>query len=1196
MNANTRFYALVAVIIIVVAGALWMALRTSPTDSPESTAEPTTPQIVTQREDTNAITPAAPDEASPRPTDGPQPIARPGNTKQTGKKPKRGNGSIRGKVVQAQGGQAAGGVRVTAELQMWRLGQAPGQRGATWETVANEEGEFRLDNLPTPRRSGNERVSYVVTAEQDDAFALAETHLSTTYLVGEVTLELKQGSSISGRIVDEAGAAVAGARVFPHVQRDMRRGFSAATANVLQVASDEEGAFTLAHLSQGEWKLTVKAKAYAAYISDFFPAGATGVEFVLSKGGSASGHVLVLDTKAPVPGATVSIRSTNNLRNVQSATTDKEGRFGVTELADSSYQVSLEDESWVIAGQTRDFTIEQSRSVDGLEFLAATGGVVSGRVYDQDTESPIAGVTIQAQPQSSPASHRIATSGADGAYRIEGLNPGTYALIRETKQGYPRPDHRDRQMIAADVGKKIAGIDFPIRKGLPLSGRVTDTAGQPLGQVQVGGSVTDQQYSRQSAQTKDDGTFEHTGYAFGDQVTLNTRKTGYSAEPYGPLTIGEEGLSGVEIVMEPGASIAGIVVDTRGKPLPAMYVNANPENNDHNQMRRANTQDDGTFKVESLAPGTYTMYVSPQNAYGRSRPTKAQEVRVGKAQAVTGIRLVYDEQQGLSIAGRVTNKAGDPVATAYVNAHSKLGGNSYGYTQTDADGRYEVKGLQEGTHRMYVSHGNYSSLRAVEAEAGSKRADFVLEGRGAVEGRVVDARTGQPIARFKLTHLRGTSQRLQSWMNPRFVSFHDEKGQFRLEGVEAGDNTVFAQAQGYGPGIQQVTGLLEGATVSGVEFRLSAGGVLEGKVMDVAGQPVSGAQIHLSASVQTWQRDRGGAALTDRKGAFRLDSLGLDTEAITVYHRAYAMKTVAVELAAGRVTPVEIVLGEGGQVEGTVRRGNQPLAGTYVSLRYTDQSNQSRTYAHTNAQGFYSIKGLPAGTAVVYAQVYRNNGTSQGNTEKSALVEEGHVTTVDFNLAGGTAVIEGAIRCDGVVPPRARISAMVSSEGSLPEIFSGSMDAQGNYQITGLPGGPVTLEVVATVSENEQLERSVQVEAIDGQTVRQDIQLTHGGRVVGSIAGFEQGRSGFIVALKGEVKIQQITADAFAKYQALFATAPTPISGETYKLSGLEPGTYTVVALAMGEDPTDLTSASFTTAVVTIAKPGEEVQADLTIP
>ncbi len=81
--------------------------------------------------------------------------------------------------------------------------------------------------------------------------------------------------------------------------------------------------------------------------------------------------------------------------------------------------------------------------------------------------------------------------------------------------------------------------------------------------------------------------------------------------------------------------------------------------------------------------------------------------------------------------------------------------------------------------------------------AGSTGIDFILERRGAIEGQVIDALTGQPIERFRITHFPEPYTPFYPGWERDLKEQSDPNGAFRIANVTPGAAKVVVLAEGY---------------------------------------------------------------------------------------------------------------------------------------------------------------------------------------------------------------------------------------------------------------------------------------------------------------------------------------------------------------------------------------------------------------
>ena len=210
-------------------------------------------------------------------------------------------------------------------------------------------------------------------------------------------------------------------------------------------------------------------------------------------------------------------------------------------------------------------------------------------------------------------------------------------------------------------------------------------------------------------------------------------------------------------------------------------------------------------------------------------------------------------QQTVTLSGRVTDTAGNAVSGATVNLEDP----GWVGQETDANGNYRLS-VPPGTYRLRVRprHGPLISQKIERLRLSTNTTrNFVLEEGVTLSGQVTA--NGQPVPHPWLWVVNNEGQE---------VSFNsaNQSGHYSL-GVPAGTYEVNVYSEDFlGTTVEGVS--ITQATV--LNITLEAGVLLEGKVVDDAGQPVSNAQVCAHRSTEAWWE--GFCAHTEPTGSFQL--------------------------------------------------------------------------------------------------------------------------------------------------------------------------------------------------------------------------------------------------------------------------------------------------------------------------------------
>ncbi|MBX3461554.1 MAG: sigma-70 family RNA polymerase sigma factor [Planctomycetes bacterium] len=409
---SARFAAAAAVLVAATLGGLWLRQGPPPPRmaAPTAAADPgsTAPAPATAPADSERDRFAAAESTATSPAViGSMPPAAP---------PASHAGSLV-VLVRDQTGAAVAGVRV-AVFPIAELAD-PGRRPDYVATDAS--GRVRFDGLAAAD-----------LAIDVDRAGMCGTATARPGTVVERALVLPPGLRAAGRVVDRRGAPVAGASVVLHGSR---------AAAVPVATTDAHGAFAVDHLAPG---LELQARAPCRVPSLAHPVGGTpldevGLELVLGDA-SARAHGVVLDAAGhAVADAVVAILPSRACRpalphpgrpqvRAHWVRTGTDGAFASDEVAAEPLLVFAQRlpfaPAWV--------EVDASRGTASATLTLGPGGVLTGRAMRG--AAPLAGAQVSLWPRDeAPIGYllnlfgqRLATTGEDGTFRIDGVVPGSH--------------------------------------------------------------------------------------------------------------------------------------------------------------------------------------------------------------------------------------------------------------------------------------------------------------------------------------------------------------------------------------------------------------------------------------------------------------------------------------------------------------------------------------------------------------------------------------------------------------------------------------------------------------------------------------------------------------------------------------------------------------------------------------------------
>jgi hypothetical protein len=213
--------------------------------------------------------------------------------------------------------------------------------------------------------------------------------------------------------------------------------------------------------------------------------------------------------------------------------------------------------------------------------------MITGRAYDKTTNKPLPNLSIlldNADGNLNRSSDSVASvvTDTEGIYRIGGLPEGDYEIsfnsnytpFRNLTDGFtvkeiPPPVIYTIQLqgqlriqgLSVRPGETTNDIDFPLALGTTVAGVVVNASGLPTGGIEVRAKSGS---GAQNAMTKQDGSFRIGGLHTSSSLYLYAKGNGGATLRLGPYVLKQEGLSDVEIALEPAASVQGTLKDTQG--------------------------------------------------------------------------------------------------------------------------------------------------------------------------------------------------------------------------------------------------------------------------------------------------------------------------------------------------------------------------------------------------------------------------------------------------------------------------------------------------------------------------------------------------------------------------------------------------------------------------------------------------------
>lgn len=895
-----------------------------------------------------------------------------------------------------------GGLHELSFLAFERRGPSPSDPSA--QGVTGEDGRFQLS--PVPRLEGMALVidhpDHVILTRED--VFVPERGMD----IGR--LELQIGGTVSGLVMDSAGQPLEGAEVmfrrghsgpFEELAGGFRSLMLSAQRSVL---TDRKGQFRLTGVFPVAGKVVARREGMPEGESKPFEVRAgeetPGISLVLEPGAELRGKVVNAAGK-PIEGARIRARRDTNRFDFnrpdsddESVRTAKDGTFVVTGLQRGRQRLSVEAKGY-------QSTRESAEAGSGKEVLITlqSCGALQGVVLSQGDERPIDGFTLRLEAErTDPQGLGLDMLGefargngnvldhepgaGPGTFVVADVEPGRYRVVADV-DGF---DRGRSEVIEIKSGEMTDGVRILLEVGASLRGRVVGPAGDPV----EGATVR--------ARVKKDG-------ADASMHAIGAIQRSFRINVGGEIESGGTGTT--------------------------------------REQTRTNAR--GEFELTGLPPGRYQL-TAEQDQLALCR---GPEFELTRGQAVDDITLQ------MLVGGTVEGHVLDPSGVAMMGEKIGLKNTEYPddsrNATTDGDGLYAFHHLPPGVYTVqrtrsaaggFLGGGDFSIfLRGggeAEADEGTvvevKDAEtttlnFTDEQRPFLEGVVTSVEGPVAEATVQLVRQDEEEQR-----NPFFL--HNEKntvrtapdGSYRLAELEPGVYRVEVRhPRALLPQSAEVD--LRSTLIGRRDFFLT-GGVIEGRVTTLGGDPVAGARVSI-------QEHREGSAHARRQGGMfvmraavstghddDVSVVSLDGDGMTrtlktdgsgrysipwVPDGTYRVKVSHDQFVEGSSDLVEVK--DSAKVEGvglTLTEGSiihvrafslddgKPLQHRAFSL--LEENGTTRSFQITDSEGLARFTGLKPGTYTVQLNSFGRNESGKTVPDRTVTLEAGQSTELRFDL------------------------------------------------------------------------------------------------------------------------------------------------------------------------------------------------------
>lgn len=735
--------------------------------------------------------------------------------------------------------------------------------------------------------------------------------------------------------------------------------------------------------------------------------------------------------------------------------------------------------------------------------VLAGGGTVAGRVTEAGTGAPVEGAVVSVSQYGSGSpigpAFGVATSGTDGAWRVEHFPSDTWDSVEVAKPGWYAPTRASHSSQNAIPPDGVVTIDLQLARGGRVTGRVLGPDGPVAGaSISAIGGEDGGQEARRTARSGDGGAYAVEGLPPGRTALAMQAKgcvqEGWSGRwvddfragkaPAGAVVDVKAGAETIwDLVLARGVEVSGRVVGPDGAPVAGVHATLSYSDNHEsdgplgwNGAPETTTDASGTFTFTGVAPETNVRLLAYSDAGNATRGLAIARAdvrdvvlsfRPPESAGVIHVRVVWPDGAAPDGATYLVGDLGGWVATsgnrdnAFLSASPRI---------VPRDGRFDVPVGPPGTSgptvvRVVAQGFAPADTPGITLDKDERERTVEIRPVPAelarLAGRVVVKGGDEPVAgaQIRLRLLEPTAPPPKdTWYQgvPRpvigpVVATTGADGTFDAQGLVSGAYDV----QVIAPGCEWWTGKAQAPSDS-LRAELTRLGSISGRVHFADGSPAAG--VRVDCQQQETYRAR---TTTDDDGRFRFDDA--PARGLTVWV-GYQFDGTGANIRQQQVKgwkrageDLDIVAERGLEISGRiVDATGAPVTANAIVHATPETKGVNDEGVSARPDGTFVVRGLAPGRYRISAELYAMPWRQRLRCDALEGVETG--------ATGLTLVARSGLAIEGVaeIPAEAKGSAL-RVVARKPELHvedyvnapdkSGTLDSLGHFLIDGLEAG-----------------------------------------------------------------------------------------------------------------------------------------------
>lgn len=496
------------------------------------------------------------------------------------------------------------------------------------------------------------------------------------------------------------------------------------------------------------------------------------------------------------------------------------------------------------------------------------------------------------------------------------------------------------------------------------------------------------------------------------------------------------------ITLKPGVVLMGRILDMQKRAVAGAQIRVGPAD-PNGAMYALEAKDpdavssmDGSFQIADQNEGEHVDVLVTREGY--------LDLELPAA-VVSGTQpLILTLKTASRVSGKILNENGQAIAGAAVNLMRTRNG-AYGRREeeSDAEGSFLFKDVSPETYSLFVKAAGWQDATwpGVNVTEGKDVSGLkiVLAPEALLEGAVTTT-DGSP-AIGAIVEMMVQNERFNSGQRSQATT--DGSGAYQLHGLKPGATTIQVTHEQY-PRLAKEIEIRSGS--NHVDFRLSGGNNVSGRVIDETGAAVAGVSVSIALQPRFVQ------ATSDESGIFLLKGIPDGDQHLRVEKEGMfaAQEDITVHVAGASVEGLTITMLSGAEISGSVTGVDAEKLAQVIIEAYDMRSGYRQT--RVDHEGSYKLPGISPGHWHLNASLPGGGKHATGDVE----IEQGmRQARLDLKFGGGIKLSGTVLRAG---EPQAALNVYVEGK-EVDSYGSSTTDFAGRFEADGLERGVHTITV-----------------------------------------------------------------------------------------------------------------------------------------